>query len=227
MGACLLECQRYGHELGVRTSEGNAKSGGYKIGGVSALGNHIALYRHIHRITFEEGSPLYHWDIEKLDRQDDDKARTKMHKGFLLEKSSAYPKARAVRYNHTYMDSCGMDLQVLGRYPTSKEISNIACVAFEEAEALVALLGLVPAQLHRDDPMFVSLPGFDSLLHDGFSTDDKPEEYDDNDPDCAAKLQSLLQEDHWHRGLSDNDDEKLTSLSLAAMSLTIDEMLTV
>ncbi|PSR76974.1 hypothetical protein PHLCEN_2v8115 [Hermanssonia centrifuga] len=35
MGACLLECQRYGHELGVRTSEGNAKSGGYKIGGVS------------------------------------------------------------------------------------------------------------------------------------------------------------------------------------------------
>ncbi|PSR71494.1 hypothetical protein PHLCEN_2v12634 [Hermanssonia centrifuga] len=38
MGACLLECQRYGHELGVRTSEGNAKSGGYIIGGVSAVG---------------------------------------------------------------------------------------------------------------------------------------------------------------------------------------------
>ncbi|PSR85651.1 hypothetical protein PHLCEN_2v5380 [Hermanssonia centrifuga] len=39
-----------------------------------ALGNHAAFYRHIRQIAFEQGSPLYHRDVEKLDRQDDNAA---------------------------------------------------------------------------------------------------------------------------------------------------------
>lgn len=159
------------------------------------------------------------------------KTRTKMHEGFLLAKSSADPKARASGYNHTYMDSRGMDLQVLARYPTDKEIADVACVAFEEAEALVALLGVVPAQLHREDPALMSLPGIDSLLHDGFSAGDDSEEYTHNnasDPDCATELRQLLRGDHcWDPSLSVEDDDRLTNLSMAAMSLTIDDMLTV
>ncbi|PSR74626.1 hypothetical protein PHLCEN_2v9692 [Hermanssonia centrifuga] len=156
------------------------------------------------------------------------KTRTKMHEGFLLAKSSADPKARATGYNHTYMDSHGMDLQVLAVYPTDKEIADVACVAFEEAEALVALLGVVPPQLHREDPTLISLPGFDSLLHNDLFTDNETEEYShEDDQDCAAKLRQLLREDHWHTGLSAKEDEKLTNLSLAAMSLSIDDMLTV
>ncbi|PSR72422.1 hypothetical protein PHLCEN_2v11703 [Hermanssonia centrifuga] len=50
MGACLLKCQRYEHELGVRTSEGNTKSGGYKIGGVSLAVGVIAQTQKITKL---------------------------------------------------------------------------------------------------------------------------------------------------------------------------------
>ncbi|KAJ8700697.1 hypothetical protein PTI98_003700 [Pleurotus ostreatus] len=38
------------------------------------LGNHIAAYRFVQEIAFMPGSPLYHRDVEKLDRQDDNAA---------------------------------------------------------------------------------------------------------------------------------------------------------
>ncbi|PSR74879.1 hypothetical protein PHLCEN_2v9487 [Hermanssonia centrifuga] len=59
MGACLLECQRYGHELGVRTSEGNAKSGGYKIGGVSSF-----LFTGLHHVAALMKDGFCIWDAK-------------------------------------------------------------------------------------------------------------------------------------------------------------------
>jgi hypothetical protein len=38
------------------------------------LGNFTAIYQRIRDIAFEDGSPLYHRDVEKLDRQDDNAA---------------------------------------------------------------------------------------------------------------------------------------------------------
>lgn len=38
------------------------------------LGNHVALFRHIFEMAFEEGSPLYHRDVQNLDHQDDNAA---------------------------------------------------------------------------------------------------------------------------------------------------------
>ena len=35
------------------------------------LGNYTAIYNRIREMAFEEGSPLYHRDVKKLDRQDD------------------------------------------------------------------------------------------------------------------------------------------------------------
>ncbi|KAJ3819239.1 hypothetical protein F5880DRAFT_1616648 [Lentinula raphanica] len=39
-----------------------------------ALGNFAAFFQQIRDVAFEEGSPLYHRDVEKLDRQDDNAA---------------------------------------------------------------------------------------------------------------------------------------------------------
>ncbi|TFY78121.1 hypothetical protein EWM64_g5890 [Hericium alpestre] len=38
------------------------------------LGNFVAIYAHIQQLAFESGGPLYHCDVEKLDRQDDNAA---------------------------------------------------------------------------------------------------------------------------------------------------------
>ncbi|KAJ3862642.1 hypothetical protein EV359DRAFT_65475 [Lentinula novae-zelandiae] len=38
------------------------------------LGNFLAMYRDVRAMAFEPGSPLYHRDVEKLDRQDDNAA---------------------------------------------------------------------------------------------------------------------------------------------------------
>ncbi|KAH7904197.1 hypothetical protein BJ138DRAFT_1107029, partial [Hygrophoropsis aurantiaca] len=38
------------------------------------LGNFVAIYERIRALAFEDGTPLYHRDVEKLDRQDDNAA---------------------------------------------------------------------------------------------------------------------------------------------------------
>ncbi|KAF8687978.1 hypothetical protein AX14_003566 [Amanita brunnescens Koide BX004] len=55
---------------GLKTARNNLFSGASLL----VLGNYIAHYEHIRNIAFKEGSPLYHRDVEKLDRQDDNAA---------------------------------------------------------------------------------------------------------------------------------------------------------
>lgn len=77
---------------GLKTDRNNLFSGARLL----SFGNHVALYRRIHEAAFEEGSLLYHRDVEKLDRQDDNAATrlhsaahidplARMHKDWLLE----------------------------------------------------------------------------------------------------------------------------------------------
>lgn len=54
----------------LKTSRNNLFSGARCL----AFGNYVMLYQTIHQVAFEEGSPLYHRDVEKLDRQDDNAA---------------------------------------------------------------------------------------------------------------------------------------------------------
>ncbi|KAF7291442.1 hypothetical protein MIND_01289300 [Mycena indigotica] len=51
---------------------------------ILTLGNHIAHFAQIYQVAFEEGSPLYHRDVEKLDRQDDG-AATRMFSADTLQ----------------------------------------------------------------------------------------------------------------------------------------------
>ncbi len=171
------------------------------------------------------------------------KTRVRMHEAVLLAESSANPKARAVGYNHTYMDHTGIDIQELARYPSDKEIAAIAHVAFAEAEALVALLGVVPAQLHRDDPDLITLPGIRSFLSksNGLDMDEvdmeeeteedldpelEEEEEEEEELECATTLQRLILEDHW-QDLPREAEDKLLKISLATASLAIDDMVNV
>jgi hypothetical protein len=54
----------------LKTMRNNLFSGARLL----TFGNRTALYRRIRQIAFEDGSPLYHRDVEKLDRQDDNAA---------------------------------------------------------------------------------------------------------------------------------------------------------
>lgn len=55
---------------GLKTFRNNVFSGARFL----VFGDFVCLFRHIHQIAFEAFSPLYHRDIEKLDKQDDNAA---------------------------------------------------------------------------------------------------------------------------------------------------------
>lgn len=75
------------------------------------------------------------------------------------------PKAHASGYCHTYFDYTGINLQALVMYPSDNEINEAAWIATEEADSLVALLGIVPGQLHHlQSASAVVLPSILSLL---------------------------------------------------------------
>ncbi|KAF8218504.1 hypothetical protein L208DRAFT_1490856, partial [Tricholoma matsutake] len=59
------------------------------------------------------------------------------------------PKACAAGYNHTYVDNTGVDIPTLSVYPSNQDIQDVAEQAAQEADSLIALLGLVPSQLHH------------------------------------------------------------------------------
>jgi len=54
----------------LKTFHNNLFSGAQLL----VLGNHIAVYEHIHQLAYENNSPLYVRDVERLDRQDDNAA---------------------------------------------------------------------------------------------------------------------------------------------------------
>lgn len=67
-GQPIIMIQDSKHSL--KTFRNNLFSGARLL----VLGNFIAMYRDVRAMAFEAGSPLYHRDVEKLDRQDDNAA---------------------------------------------------------------------------------------------------------------------------------------------------------
>lgn len=61
---------------GLKTSRNNLHTGAK----VLTLGNHVAMYLYNRIAAFEKGCPLYHRDVEKTDRQDDN-AAIRTHSG--------------------------------------------------------------------------------------------------------------------------------------------------
>lgn len=71
------------------------------------------------------------------------KLRVKLHEAVLRGKSSD-PKARASGYSHSYFDHEGLDLLAFSTYPSDADIGLASQDAAEEANSLIALLGLTP-----------------------------------------------------------------------------------
>jgi hypothetical protein len=112
-------------------------------------------------------------------------------------------KARASGYNHTYRDTCGIDLRNLSAYPTDEQIQVAAERAHEEAESLWALLGIAPSQTYSS---VVTLPSIQSWFSDTInsiavflprgwgdcSADNYESTESDTDEDEATQLQTTI-----------------------------------
>ena len=165
------------------------------------------------------------------------KLRVKLYEAVLRGNSSDF-KARANGYNHTYLDTKGIDTQILATFPTNDDIQDAAQQAMEECESLVALLGLDPSMLQDTLARRTQLPAIDSWYTSAddsiYSSDDDESDgrYDDDsdsdmeeNADDATKLQELMddvEQDKYR--FSSTQEEKLTRLSCAAVAITSDEM---
>ncbi|KAF5320335.1 hypothetical protein D9611_011267 [Ephemerocybe angulata] len=74
------------------------------------------------------------------------KLRVKLRQAALHSRASD-GKARAAGYNHTYFDDGGVDFDLLATFPTDDEIEEVSCLAAEEAESLIKLVGIDADQL--------------------------------------------------------------------------------
>lgn len=62
----------------------------------------------------------------------------------VLNMASPTGKARASGYNHTHADCDGIDLSLLSIFPSDDEINQLTIQAFEEAQNLLAITGIIP-----------------------------------------------------------------------------------
>ncbi|CDO78140.1 hypothetical protein BN946_scf184719.g2 [Trametes cinnabarina] len=156
------------------------------------------------------------------------------------------PKARASGYNHTYLDTRNIDLHALSTYPDDELIDGAAVEAFEEAESLIALLGIIPSQLHaclsRRTQKATTTRSLLPPISLGNTTafqrtpeDDEEEEaldpdaefQDDVELSAAAELQGILQSEEssqWEDKRTSHEDDHFMTLAMASVSMSMDDM---
>lgn len=163
------------------------------------------------------------------------KLRIQMHESVRLAKTSD-AKARASGYSHTYFDARDINLHALSTYMSDEDIPEIALEALEDAEALVAVLGVVPAQVHSNTVVPLSIDWMrqdsDDDIWNSDSDDGTESESDstyDDEPDevdFATELQRILhEEEQWDPHRLIKQDDRVLNLSLAAAALTLDDIM--
>ena len=117
----------------------------------------------------------------------------------ILRALASDPKGRASGYFHTYFDHTNINLQALATYPTDEEFNETALEDSQEADSLIALLGIVPNQLHRLQGVSTILPSISSLLanlpaeeDDVISLVTSSSDADDESISEAQELQDLI-----------------------------------
>lgn len=155
------------------------------------------------------------------------KITIKIRAAVSLAEMSADPRQRASGYNITYMDQRDIDLVALATYPSDIEIEGISKIAFEEAESLVNLLGVVPGQLHSvgTETLTSVLPSIDDndLAEDLEEDDDGlldifEEEEEESD---ASILRSFIITENSR---TDKLSPDLVGLSMATLSLMLEDV---
>ncbi|KAJ8074348.1 hypothetical protein PM082_012661 [Marasmius tenuissimus] len=150
--------------------------------------------------------------------------------------NSSNPKARAAGYHHTYFDLTGIDLVVLGTYPTHEEIDDIARQALGDVESCVRLLGMSTQQFQwarRNLSMLKpSLPSFAALekkledWRDDWDEGACPDEGEDEE--IVGRLDQMFncEEDLIRRpNYTDKEEEAVRGLLCAGMSLVTERMI--
>lgn len=150
------------------------------------------------------------------------KLRIKLH-GAALRGKASNGKARAAGYSHTYFDHEGLDLLVLSTFPTDAEIMAIAEIAAQEADSLIALLGVNVSTLHNPRAQ-AWLPSIGSWLDDDFDFLDQDSEFEDPVSGETDNLQHILdEEENSPIARSAKIDKQCLTLAGAAISLVAED----
>ena len=161
------------------------------------------------------------------------KLRVKLHEAVLRGKSSD-PKARASGYSHSYFDHEGFDLIALSTYPSDADIELASQSAAEQANSLIALLGVNVDTLHRKQNLQASstcLPSVSSWLNeprsdrdDSESDHESDDSLSDDEESEAQQLQNLLDEEEFSSiTRTRRVDERCLNLTSAALALAADD----
>lgn len=157
------------------------------------------------------------------------------------------PKARAAGYAHTYFDPERVDLAELAIFPTDSEIQQAAQEAWEEAESLFALVGVVPSdflsapgsadmssRLPSISSWFFNCPTSDPDLSphspdlaDESEISSDEEEEDNDEEDIPAKLQHVIDANQGCWDIqNDGDHNRFLNLTCAAVAVAMDDAVT-
>lgn len=159
------------------------------------------------------------------------KLHIKLHAAMLRGKSSD-PKTCAAGCSHTYFDHEGLDLLALSTYPSDANIELASHSVAEEANSLMALLGVNSDSLHcKPNLPNIWLPSVDPWLNDSHMASDFEEsdlKLDDNQSDDeeseTQQLQLLLDEEELSSiKHTQQIDECCLNLMSAALALAADE----
>ncbi len=152
------------------------------------------------------------------------------------------PKARAAGYAHTYFNPEGVDYAKLSIFPSDIEIQQAARDAWEEAESMFALVGIVPSDFlaapapKTSDSRLPSISSWFSHDDDSQGYQRRPDdseseissdEEDENDDDVPAELQHTIDvnADCWNIQ-NDRDHERFLDLTCAAVATAMDDTMT-
>lgn len=131
------------------------------------------------------------------------------------------PKARAMGYSHSYVDPETAELKSLATFPTDDEIEAIAEQAWEEAIALLDLLGIQHTDITRPSPPTNANTG--NLTRDTPDSDEASDEEDsqiETEAEMLRYLVNMRQSSEWD-AVDEETQNKMHTLMCAATALDI------
>jgi len=147
----------------------------------------------------------------------------------LLSSRISNSKARANGYNHTYIDSTGIDIVKLGTFPTDEEIEEISEIAGAEAKELISFLGIRAEQLISIRNL--ALPAQAAAMPDHESDEEELDIDNESDSDeesiCEQEeLQKLIEESARtaHIDRRNAVEQRILTLTSAATALTTNDL---
>jgi len=133
------------------------------------------------------------------------------------------PKARAMGYSHSYLDPETTELKSLAVFPTDEEIEFIAREAWEEAIALLDLLGIQNTDITHPRPATGTNSG--NPTHSASDTEETPDEENGQIETEAETLQYLIdmqRSPEWD-AVNEETRNKMHTLTCAATALDIED----